>query len=149
MNFRVQQLTLGSLALAVSLLTASCTSTKVAQCAKTISVVNQTAIDTKTISNSGTKGDLQTIEQLVGIFDKAAKDLDGVTVSDEKLNVYKGQFLGMYKGSADVTKQLIGSIKDKKLTKVHEGLRKYAAVVSPERDLVAGINQYCQEPETK
>jgi hypothetical protein len=55
----------------------------------------------------------------------------------------------MYKGSADVTKQLIGSIKDKKLTKVHEGLRKYAAVVSPERDLVAGINQYCQEPETK
>jgi bifunctional DNase/RNase len=148
-SFKVQQVATLATAIAASFLTVSCTSAKITQCANTIEVVNQTVVSTKAISNSGTKGDIQTIEKLVEIFDKAAKDLESVNVSDEKLNTYKSQFLTMYKGTTDVTKQLIVSIKEKKATKVNEGLKKYASSVSPERDLVTGLNQYCQEPEKK
>jgi hypothetical protein len=147
MKFRVQPVRLVVIAIAVSFVTVSCTSAKVSQCANTIKVVNQTVIDTKTITNSGTKGDLQTIEKLVEIFDKAAKDLEAVKVDDEKLKVYKEQFLSMYKGATEINKQLVTSMKEKKLTKVNEGLRKSNNIFSPERDLVAGINQYCKEPE--
>jgi hypothetical protein len=148
-SVKVQRVAMIAIAIGTSFLTVSCNDNKVSQCAKTIEVVNRTVLDTKAISDSGTKGDVQTIDKLVEIFDKASKDLDGVNVKDEKLKVYKSQFLTMYQGATDITKQLIVSLKEKKSSKVNEGLRKYANIVSPERDLVAVLNQYCKEPEKK
>ena len=147
MKFKLQRIGIVGIAIAVSLLTASCTSTKVSQCADIIKVVNQTVIDTKTTTESGTKGDVPTIEKLVGIFDKAAKDLSSVSVSDEKLKTYKGQFLTMYQGATEINKQLIASIKERKSTQVHAGLRKSRNIFSPERDLATGLTEYCKAPE--
>ncbi len=112
-----------------------------------IKVVNQTVIDTKTITESGTNGSVATIEKSVGIFDKAAKDLAAVNISDEKLKTYQSQFLTMYKAATEINKQIVESIKEKKSTKVHEELRKYQNISSPERDLATGLTQYCQAPE--
>jgi hypothetical protein len=147
MKLRVQQVRIVGIAIAISFITGSCTSGKVSQCANMIRVVNQTVIDTKTTTESGTKGDVPTIEKLVRIFDKAAKDLESVSLSDEKLKTYKGQFLEMYKGATEINKQLVESIKERKSTKVHEGLRKSRNIFSPERDLATGLTQYCKEPE--
>jgi hypothetical protein len=146
---KVQRVAMLAIAIGTSFLATSCSSGKVSQCASTIEVVNRTVLDTKAISDSGTKGDVQTIDKLVGIFDKASKDLDGVNVKDEKLKVYKGQFLTMYQGASDIAKQLVVSLKERKSTKVNEGLRKYANIVSPERDLATGLTQYCKIPEQK
>jgi hypothetical protein len=147
MKFRVQQFELVGIAIAVSFLTVSCTSAKVSQCASMIKVVNQTVIDTKTTTESGTKSDVPTIEKLVGIFDKATKDLDSVSISDEKLKTYKSQFLTMYQGATEINKQLVVSITERKSTKVHEALRKSRNIFSPERDLATGLTQYCKAPE--
>jgi bifunctional DNase/RNase len=147
MKFRVQQVGIVVMAIATSFLVVSCTSDKVTQCASMIKVVNQTVIETKTTTESGTKGDVPTIEKLVGIFDKATKDLTSVNISDEKLKTYKSQFLTMYQGATEINKQLVASIKEKKSTKVHEGLRKSRNIFSPERDLATGLTQYCKEPE--
>jgi hypothetical protein len=148
-SVKVQRVAMIAIAIGTSFLTVSCNDNKVSQCAKTIEVVNRTVLDTKAISDSGTKGDVQTIDKLVGIFDKASKDLDGVNVKDEKLKIYKGQFLTMYQGASDIAKQLVVSLKERKSTKVNEGLRKYANIVSPERDLATGLTQYCKIPEQK
>ena len=112
-----------------------------------IEVVNRTVKQTESVTAAGTKGDLSTIEKLVTILDTATKDLNSVNVSDEKLKTYKDQFFGMYQGGTEITKQLVSSIKEKKSTKVHEGLRKSRSIFSPEQDLAAGLTQYCQEPE--
>jgi hypothetical protein len=149
MKFRVRRFGMVGIAISVSFLMGSCTSAKVSQCASIIKVVNQTVIDTKTTTESGTKGDVPTIEKLVGIFDKAAKDLTSVSVTDEKLKDYQGKFLSMYQGATEINKQLVASIKEKKSTKVHEGLRKSRNIFSPERDLATGLTQYCQAPEEK
>jgi bifunctional DNase/RNase len=135
------------MAIAVSLTTVSCASGKVSQCANMIKVVNQTVIETKATTESGTKGDVPTIEKLVSIFEKAAKDLDSVTLSDEKLKTYKSQLVTMYQGATDINKQLVASIKERKSTKVLEGLRKSRNIFSPEQDLATGLTQYCKEPE--
>lgn len=147
MNFRVQSLQTIAMAIVVNFLATSCTSNKVSQCANIIKVVNQTVLDTKTTTESGTKGDVPTIEKLVGIFDKASKDLDSVQVNDEKLKTYKTQFLTMYQGATAINKQLVTNIKERKSTKVHEELRKSRNIFSPERDLATGLTQYCKEPE--
>ncbi len=147
MKFRVQQFQLVGIVIAVSFLAASCTSGKVSQCASMIKVVNQTVIDTKTTTEAGTKSDVPTIEKLVGIFDKATKDLDSVSISDEKLKTYKSQFLTMYQGATEINKQLVVSITERKSTKVHEALRKSRNIFSPERDLATGLTQYCKTPE--
>ena len=147
MKFKLQRIGIVGIAIAVSLLTASCTSTKVSQCADIIKVVNQTVIDTKTTTESCTKGDVPTIEKLVSIFEKASKDLSSVSVSDEKLKTYQSQFLTMYQGATEINKQLVASIKERKSTKVHEGLRKSRNIFSPERDLATGLTEYCKAPE--
>ena len=147
MKSRVQQVGVIAIAIATNFLTVSCASGKVSQCASMIKVVNQTVIDTKDTTAAGTKGDVSTIEKLVGIFDKAAKDLDSVNLSDEKLKTYKSQFLTMYQGATEINKQLVTNIKERKSTKVHESLRKSRNIFSPERDLATGLTQYCKEPE--
>jgi hypothetical protein len=148
MKFRMQQqIGMVAIAIAASFLMGGCTKGKVSQCASMIEVVNRTVKDTKAITESGTKGDVSTIEKLVTIFDKATKDLDSVSVTDEKLKTYKSQFFTMYQGGAEITKQLVASIKERKSTKVHEGLRKSRNIFSPEQDLATGLTQYCKIPE--
>jgi hypothetical protein len=147
MKFRVQQIGIVGIAISTSFLAVSCTSDKVSQCAGMIKVVNQTVIETKNTTESGSKSDVPTIEKLVGIFDKATNDLNSVNISDEKLKTYKSQFLIMYQGATEINKQLVVSITEKKSTKVHEALRKSRNIFSPERDLATGLTQYCKEPE--
>lgn len=147
MKVRVRQFAVVGIAIATSFLTVGCATGKVSQCTKMIEVVNRTVKETETVTSAGTKGDLSTIEKLVTIFDTATKDLNSVNVSDEKLKDYKNKFFTMYQGGTEITKQLVSSIKEKKSTKVHEGLRKSRTIFSPEQDLAAGLTQYCKEPE--
>jgi hypothetical protein len=135
------------LAIAVGLTIGSCSSSKVSQCASMIKVVNQTVIDTKNTTESGTNGSIATLEKTVEIFAKAAKDLESVKIGDEKLKTYQNQLLTMYRGVSEVNKQIIEGIKAKKSTKVNEGIRKYQNISSPESDLTTGLTQYCQAPE--
>ena len=147
MKFGIRQIAVVCGAIAISLVTVSCSSGKVSQCADMIKVINQTVIDTKTTTNAGTIGDVQIVEKLVNVFDKAAKDMSSVNLSDEKLKTYKAQFLSMYQSGAEINKQLVVSLKERKSTKVHEGLRKSNNIFSPERDLATGITQYCKTSE--
>jgi hypothetical protein len=147
MKVRLRQAGMMGLAIVLSLSLASCSSTKVSQCANMIKVVNQTVIDTKNITESGTNGSLSTFEKSIGVFSKAAQDLEAVKIGDEKLKTYQTQFLTMYRGATEINKQIVEGIKAKKSTKVHEELRKYQNISSPERDLATGLTQYCQAPE--
>jgi hypothetical protein len=147
MKFKMQQVGTIALAIVASWMMTSCTSDKISQCASMIKVINQTVIDTKTTTKSGTTLDVQIVEKLVNVFDKATKDMNSVNISDEKLKTYKSQFLSMYQGGTEINKQLVVSLKERKSTKVHEGLRKSSNIFSPERDLATGLTQYCKQPE--
>jgi methionine-rich copper-binding protein CopC len=146
-SFKMQQVATIAMTIAASFLVTSCTSTKVSQCADMIKVINQTVVDTKETTKSGTTLDVQIVEKLVDVFARAAKDMSSVNTDDEKLKTYKSQFLSMYQGGTEINKQLIVSLKERKSTKVHEELKKSNNIFSPERDLATGLTQYCQTPE--
>jgi hypothetical protein len=146
MKRRVQKVGIMAIAIVIGSLTTSCNS-KVNQCKNIIQVVNQTVIDTKNITDLGTKGDPSSMEKVSQRYEQAAKDLEGVSVEDPKLSTYQKQFVLMYQSSAQVAKQVAESIKTKKSSQVLRGLNQFQLLVSPEKDLVEGINQYCKEAE--
>jgi hypothetical protein len=148
-SVKVQRVAILAIGIGMSFVTTGCSGGKVSQCADMIRVINQFVIDTKDTTQAGTTLDIQIVEKLVQVFDKANKDMNSVNLSDEKLKTYKSQFLAMYQGGAEVNKQLIGSLKERKSTKVQEGLRKSNNIFSPERDLATGLTQYCKIPEQK
>jgi hypothetical protein len=118
---------------------------KLSQCENMITVVNQTVDDTGMATNFGANGDSETFDELGRVFDKATKDLESVNLSDEQLKTYKSQFLAMYQGASKINKQIVISIKKQDFTEVTEGLRKSKNIFSPERDLSAGLIQYCSK----
>jgi hypothetical protein len=149
MKFGVQQVGIVLMTISISFLTAGCSGGKLSQCAKTIEVINRTVTDTKSITAGGTKGDIPTIEQLVVTFGKAAKDMESVSVDDEKLKTYKSQFVTMYRGATEINQRLLIAIKEKKSTILYEELRKSRKIFTPERKLVEDISQYCKNSDEK
>jgi hypothetical protein len=149
MKFGVQQVGIVLMTISISFLTFGCSGGKLSQCANVIKVVNQTVTDTKTITAGGTKGDIPTIEQLVITFGKAAKDMESVSVDDEKLKKYKSDFVTMYRGATEINQRLLIAIKEKKSTILYEELRKSRKIFTPERNMTQSISQYCKSPDGK
>ncbi len=149
MKFGVRQVGIVWMTISIGFLTVGCSGGKLSQCADVIKVVNQTVTDTKTITAGGTKGDIPTIEKLVTTFGKAAKDMESVNVDDEKLKVYKGQFVAMYRGATEINQRLLIAIKEKKSTILYEELRKSRKIFTPERSITQGISEYCKNPDAK
>jgi hypothetical protein len=118
---------------------------KLSQCENVITVVNQTVDNTGMATNFGANGDIETFNELGRVFDKATKDLESVNLSDEQLKTYKSQFLAMYRGASKINKQIFISIKKQDIIGVTEELRKSKTIFSPERDLSAGLIQYCSK----
>ena len=75
--------------------------------------------------------------------------MESVNVDDEKLKVYKSQFVAMYRGATEINQRLLIAIKEKKSTILYEELRKSRKIFTPERSLVQGISEYCKAPEGK
>jgi hypothetical protein len=144
MKFGVQKFGIVLIAISMSFSIVGCSGNKSSQCVNVIKVINQTVTDTKMITAGGTKGDIATIEKLVTAFGKAAKDMNSVNVGDAKLKTYQGQFVTMYQGATDINKRMLLAIKDKKSSSVYEELNKSRKIFSPERTIVKGISDYCQ-----
>lgn len=148
MKCRSSEVRVAAIAIAIGFLTSSCNS-KLDQCKNMIQVVNQTVTDTRNLTNTGTQGDPSIMEKLSERYAQAAKDMEGVNVSEEQLKTYQGQFATMYKSASQFTKQIGESIKSKKLTQVIQGNNQLQKLLSPEKDLANGISQYCQAGESK
>jgi uncharacterized membrane protein len=144
MKFGVQKFGIVLMAISISFSIVGCSGNKSIQCANVIKVVNQTVTDTKMITAGGTKGDIATIEKLVTVFEKAGKDMNSVNVGDAKLKTYQGQFVTMYQGATEINKRMLLAIKEKKSSSVYEELNKSRKIFGPERTIVKGISDYCQ-----
>lgn len=131
-----------SLLLIVGLLLTSCES-KVSQCQKIKKTHNQLVLDTKEISKSVTKGDMEAVNKSADAFARGAKDMKDINVNDPKLKEIKDQLALMYQNSSQVTKQILESQSKKKNSEVAKGRARLSQVASPEKELVDSLNSYC------
>jgi hypothetical protein len=126
----------------VGLFLTSCES-KLSQCQKIKKTHNQLVLDTREISKSVTKGNMEAVSKSAEAFAKGAQDMKNINVNDPKLKEIRDQLALMYQNSSQVTKQILDSQSKKKNSEVAKGRARLGQVASPEKELVDGINSYC------
>ncbi|MGF1478026.1 MAG: hypothetical protein ACFB4I_00830 [Cyanophyceae cyanobacterium] len=110
-----------------------------------IEVTMNIANETKALSNNGQTKEPQAALQVADAFEKAAQEMAKINLQDEQLVEYQDGFAQMYLGMSRATHSFIGALNDKDITAAKSAKEELQTLGSTERELVSGINSYCQE----
>jgi hypothetical protein len=133
------------MAAALSLLTVSCGESRVSQCSKIITIVNQAGNNTKLATNDGKKKDHSAILKAVEAREKAAKELEAVKLTDKKLQEFQAAFVKWYKDTGKTSRDLVNALKKDDQPNIEKLLKNLRSSLKQENELVSGINSYCQQ----
>lgn len=121
----------------------SCSDSKDTQCKKIVQVVNQVVNDTRTLTNEGKTQDRQAILKAADITEKAAKDMEQLNITDERLKGLQFGFSTMYRDMSKATRDMLNALNKKNFPAFDAGLKKWQKAYGAETQLVNGINNYC------
>jgi hypothetical protein len=86
------------------------------------------------------------MQQMSGIYKKAALEMKSVQTKDEKLQTHRNRFASMYQDTAEVIDQIIPMIgKKNHQQRLTKKLAELAVVGRVETDLINDINNYCAQ----
>ena len=132
----------------LSLLTVSCSESKVSQCNKIIKVANQAVTEAKSITNGGQASDSQAMLKAADAMEKASKDMEAIKVNDQKLQDYQTRFVTMYRDTSKATRDFVAAFKKKDRSAAEAALTNLQKATTPEKQLVEGINVYCTDKKS-
>ena len=143
MHFPKRYFVLLPLAAVISLLTVSCTESKVSQCNKIIQVANTAVSEAKAVTNGGQASDPKAMLKAADAMEKASQEMKAIEVKDEKLQDYKAGFINMYRDTSNATRDFITAFEKKNRPAAETALTNLQQATVPEKQLVADINTYC------
>jgi uncharacterized membrane-anchored protein YhcB (DUF1043 family) len=129
---------------ATSVLTISCSESKVAQCNKVSAVVNKAASETQSIGKSNNPDKMAELSKAANTVDQYAKELEAVQVKDDKLKGLQANFIKMYRDTSKSSRDLVAAAKVKNVPAVKTSLQSLQTATSQESSLVNEFNQYCR-----
>lgn|ERR687886_105082 len=132
----------------LSLLTVSCSESKVSQCNKIIKVANQAVTEAKSITNGGQASDSKAMLKAADAMEKASKDMEAIKVNDQKLQDYQTRFVTMYRDTSKATRDFVAAFKKKDRSAAEAALTNLQKATTPEKQLVEGINVYCTDKKS-
>lgn len=142
MHFPRRYFVLLPLTAALSLLTVSCSESKVSQCNKIIKIANKAVTEAKSITNGGQTSDPKAMLKAADAMEKASKDMEDIKVSDEKLQDYQNRFVIMYRDTSKATRDFVSAY-GKDRSAAEAALVNLQKATVPEKQLVDEINIYC------
>lgn len=143
MQFPKRYLVLFSLTTAISLLTASCSESKISQCNRIIKIANDAVSQAKTVTNGGQASDPKAMLQAAEAMDNASKQMTDIPVNDLKLKDYQTGFVKMYRDTSKATRDFVKAFEKKDRPAAERALTALQQATTPEKQLVADINTYC------
>jgi predicted translin family RNA/ssDNA-binding protein len=143
MHFPKRYFVLLSLTAAISLLTTSCTESKVSQCNKIIQIANKTVTQAKSVTNNGQANDPKAMLQAADAMEKASQDMKKINVKDQKLKDYQAGFMNMYRDTSKATRDFVAAFEKKDRPGAETALTNLQQATTPEKQLVTDINTYC------
>ncbi|HEY9797328.1 MAG TPA: hypothetical protein V6D30_16915 [Leptolyngbyaceae cyanobacterium] len=143
MHFPKRYFVLLPWAAVISLLTVSCTESKVSQCNKIIQVANTAVSEAKAVTNGGQASDPKAMLKAADAMEKASQEMKAIEVKDEKLQDYKAGFINMYRDTSKATRDFITAFEKKNRPAAETALTNLQQATVPEKQLVADINTYC------
>lgn len=148
MHFPRRYFVLLPLAATLSLLTVSCSESKVSQCNKIIKVANQAVTEAKSITNGGQASDSKAMLKAADAMEKASKDMEVIKVNDQKLKDYQTRFVTMYRDTSKATRDFVAAFQKKDRSAAEAALTNLQKATTPEKQLVEGINVYCTDKKS-
>lgn len=143
MQFPTRYFVLFSLTTAISLLTASCSESKISQCNRIIKIANDVVSQAKTVTNGGQASDPKAMLQAAEAMDNASKQMTDIPVTDLKLKDYQTGFVKMYRDTSKATRDFVKAFEKKDRPAAERALTALQQATIPEKQLVADINTYC------
>ncbi len=143
MHFPTRYLVLLPLTAVISLLTVSCSESKISQCNKIIKVANQAVSQAKSVTNGGQTNDPKAMLKAADAMEKASKEMKALNVKDTKLRDYQTGFIRMYGDTSKATRNFVTAFEKKDRPAAEAALLNLQQATTPERQLVADINSYC------
>lgn len=143
MQFPKRYFVLFSLTMAISLLTASCSESKISQCNKIIKIANEAVSQAKTVTNGGQASDPKAMLQAAEAMEKASKQMTDIPVNDPKLKDYQTGFVKMYGDTSKATRDFVKAFEKKDRPAAERALNSLQQATLPEKQLVTDINTYC------
>lgn len=129
--------------LLINSIVSSCADPKIAQCQKIIVFINQTATETKTITENKSDKDYQSWLQAADKMEDAAQEIGKLVIFDSQLKEYQKGFGQMYTDYAESTREIIKARHNKALNQALVAQEKVKQASQLEQDLGSKINEYC------
>lgn len=143
MHFPMRYFVLLPLTAALSLITVSCSESKVAQCNKLIKVTNEVVSQTKAVTNGNQAINLKATLKAADAMEKASQEMQAIQVSDKQLQDYQSRFTNMYRDTSQATRDFVAAFEKKDRVAAETALQKLQKATTPEKRLVDDINKYC------
>lgn len=143
MHFPTRYFVLLPLSAAISLLTVSCSESKISQCNKIIKVANEAVSKAKSVTNGGQANDPKAMLKAADAMEKASQEMKAIEVKDAKLKDYQTGFISMYRDTSKATRDFVGAFEKKNRPAAEAALTNLQQATTPEKQLVGDINKYC------
>lgn len=126
----------------ISLILSSCSEGKVAQCQNIIAATKKME---EISQKSRQTQDLEEVLKVADAFENSAESLKKLKLSDEKLAGYQAKLAEIYSGNAKATRQFVSAFEKRDIPGVALAKQEVQILGQQEQQLVAEINQYCQQ----
>jgi len=143
MHFPTRYFVLLPLSAAISLLTISCSESKVSQCNKIIKVANEAVSKAKSVTKDDQANDAKAMIKAADAMEKASQEMKAIDVKDAKLKDYQAGFISMYRDTSKATRDYVVAFEKKNRPAAEAALTNLQQATTPEKQLVGDINKYC------
>lgn len=129
----------------VSFLVAGCGESKFYQCQQILNIATETTNRTKKISENGKTKNPKEVLEVADAFESVARDLESLEIQDKKLQEYQNGLIEFYRNQARATRDFIAAFNRRDVASAKSAKDEVQRLGNMEKDLVNGINSYCQE----
>ena len=132
---------------AISFFAVACAPTKFSECEEIIRISVRVTEQTKELCPDCQTENFQEALQVADTMEKAAEEMNTISITDEKLKDYQVSFVEIYRGMSQATRNFIAALDQKDLQAAKEAKEKLQIVGNKEQQTVNGINNYCSSEE--
>lgn len=130
--------------LAIALLVAGCSESKLAQCNRLSQVVNGTVAEVQAVVQANSQPNDKAFSAVADRFEQGKAAVSAVEISDAQLNDYKGQLLNLYDQIIAAARKVSTALQQENFDAARAAHQEFLTAANQESPLVDQVNTYCQ-----
>lgn len=142
MVYRFRPYSWGIAALA-TLMAASCSDNRAAQCNRLTEVTNKTVGEVQTVVSATSQPSAEALLRVADSFDQGRQEMEALSLSDEQLQVFQGRFVTLYQDVSTSARTLADALSEQNFSDAQRARSDFQTATEREAPLVEDVNAYC------